>query len=85
MSNREQVMQIIEALPEYKITGLLAFLRTFEDIPNEDTLAAMAETDEMVNSGGGQHFTGETADFLNAASQFRNIQFPWSQTAERAN
>jgi hypothetical protein len=66
MSNREQVMQIIEALPEYKITGLLAFLRTFEDIPNEDTLAAMAETDEMVNSGGGQHFTGETADFLNA-------------------
>ena len=64
MSNREQVLQIINAMPEYKIVGLLAFLRTFEDIPNAETLAAMAETDEMIRTGGGQHFRGKAADFF---------------------
>lgn len=46
MSNREQVQQIIDAMPEYKITVLLAFLRTFEDIPNDKTREC-----EGVNSG----------------------------------
>lgn len=48
MSEREQVMQIIDAMPEYKITGLLAFLRTFEEIPNDETIEAMRETDDCV-------------------------------------
>lgn len=64
MSEREQVLQIINAMPEYKITGLLAFLRTFENIPNDETQAAMAETDEMIRTGGGQHFKGTAADFF---------------------
>ena len=66
MSNREQVWQIIDAMPYYKISGLLAFLRTFEDYPNEETLAALAETDEMIASGAGQHFTGSAEEFLGA-------------------
>ena len=64
MSNREQVMEIINGMPEYKIVGLLAFLRTFEDVPNAETIAAMEETDEMIRTGGGQHFTGSAADFF---------------------
>ena len=64
MSDREQVLQIIDAMPEYRITGLLTFLRTFEDVPNADTLAAMAETDEMIRTGGGQHFKGKAEDFF---------------------
>ena len=64
MSDREQVLQIVQAMPEYKITGLLAFLRTFEEIPNAETLAAIAETDEMIRTGGGQHFKGKAADFF---------------------
>ena len=64
MSEREQALQIIEAMPEYKITALLAFLRAFDEIPNAETVAAMEETDEMVRTGGGQHFQGSTADFF---------------------
>ncbi len=64
MSNREQVMRIIDDMPEYKIAGLLAFLRTFEDTPNDETIAAMRETDEMIRTGGGQHFQGTAADFF---------------------
>jgi len=66
MSDREMVQQIIDALPEYKITGLLAFLRSFEDMPNDETAAAMRETDDMIEAGTGQHFTGSTADFFAA-------------------
>ena len=43
MSNREQVQQIIDSMPEYKIVGLLSFLRTFEDIPNDETLEALED------------------------------------------
>ena len=64
MSEREQALQIIEAMPEYKITALLAFLRAFVVIPNAETIAAMAETDEMIRTGGGQHFQGTTEDFF---------------------
>ena len=64
MSDREQALNIINAMPEYKVTALLGFLRAFEEIPNAETLAAMEETDEMIRTGGGQHFTGTTADFF---------------------
>ena len=64
MSDREQALEIIRVMPEYKVTALLGFLRAFEDIPNAETLAAMQETDEMIRTGGGQHFTGATADFF---------------------
>ena len=64
MSDREQALEIIRVMPEYKVTALLGFLRAFEDIPNAETIAAMQETDEMIRTGGGQHFTGATADFF---------------------
>ena len=64
MSSREQVMEIINEMPEYKLVDLLAFLHTFEGIPNDKTLAAMEETDEMIRTGGGQHFTGSAEDFF---------------------
>ena len=64
MSDREQLLQVINAMPEYQITNLLAFLRGFIEIPNAETLAAMAETDEMIRTGGGQHFKGTAEDFF---------------------
>ncbi|MBQ7680890.1 MAG: hypothetical protein IJR48_08340 [Oscillibacter sp.] len=51
MSDREQALNIIRAMPEYKITALLTFLRAFD----AETLAAMDETDEMIRTGGGRH------------------------------
>ena len=64
MSNRERVIQIVNSMPEYRIVGLLAFLQSSEDIPNEETVAAMQETDEMIRTGSGQHFKGSAADFF---------------------
>jgi hypothetical protein len=51
MSEREQAAQIINAMPDYQITALLAFLRAFAEIPNAETIAAMEETDEMIRTG----------------------------------
>ncbi len=64
VSDREQALNIIRAMPEYKITALLTFLRAFEEVPNAETVAATEETDEMIRTGGGQHFTGATEDFF---------------------
>ena len=64
MSNRERVIEIVNAMPEYRISGLLAFLRTFEDIPNDETMAAMDETDEMIRTGNGQRFSGSAAELF---------------------
>ena len=64
MSARERVVEIVNAMPEYRITGLLAFLETYEDIPNAETVAAMEEVDEMIRTGSGQHFRGKAEDFF---------------------
>ncbi len=67
MSNREQVLQIVNALPEYKVDSLLGFLRTFlynEDTPNAVTIAALREGDEMLRTGKGQHFQGTAKEFF---------------------
>lgn len=64
MSNRERVIEIVNSMPEYRIVGLLAFLRSYEDIPNEETVAAMQEADKMIRTGSGQHFNGSAAEFF---------------------
>lgn len=67
MSSREQVLQIVNALPEYKVDSLLGFLRTFlydEDTPNAVTIAALREGDEMLRTGKGQHFQGTAKEFF---------------------
>lgn len=32
--------------------------------PNAETIAAMAETDEMIRTGSGQHFEGSTSELF---------------------
>lgn len=67
MSNREQVLQMVNAMPEYKIDGLLGFLRAFlydDDTPNAETIAAMQEVNEMIRTGSGQHFKGTAEEFF---------------------
>lgn len=67
MSNREQVLQMVNAMPEYKIDSLLGFLRAFlydDDTPNAETIAAMQEVDEMIRTGSGQHFQGTAEEFF---------------------
>lgn len=68
MSSRDQIMQMVDAMPEYKVDGLLNFLRLFmvdqEDSPNAETIAAAQEVNEMIRTGSGQHFKGSAADLF---------------------
>ena len=64
MSDRDRVIEIVNTMPDYRITGLLAFLQSYEDIPNDETIAAMNEVDEMIRTGSGQHFKGSAAEFF---------------------
>lgn len=60
MSEREQAIQLLDAVPDYKLGYVIAYLQGVsvgEDIPNEETLAAFKEGDEMIANGTGQRFS----------------------------
>lgn len=59
MSNREKAMQLLEAVPDYKIDYVIAYLQGMtagEAEPSEETIAAMQE----LENGGGHRFSGTT-------------------------
>lgn len=61
MSDREKAVQLLNAVPDYKIQYVIAYLQgvtTGEEIPNVDTIAAMQE----LENGGGECF--DTLDEL---------------------
>jgi hypothetical protein len=70
MSDREQVLQIVNEMPDYKVSGLLGLLRAFlfdnEEVPNAETVAAMQEVNEMIRTGSGERWQGSTADLFEA-------------------
>ncbi|WP_298481785.1 hypothetical protein [uncultured Ruminococcus sp.] len=48
MSTKEMLLHEIEAMNEAQMQGLLLFIRgCYADVPNEETLAAMEEVEEM--------------------------------------
>lgn len=52
MSNKELAIQLLDRIPEnkmYYIIGVLEGAAIPDEIPNEETLAAFAEVDEMIN------------------------------------
>lgn len=74
MSNQEIAKNIIDRLPEDKLIFIINILENIGEIsgidvyptfkPNAATIAAMAETDEMIRTGRGQHFEGSTEDLF---------------------
>ena len=69
MSNRERAMQLLEAVPDYKIEYVIAYLQgvtagdeILEKIPNEETVEAMQE----LENGGCTVFEGSAHDFISA-------------------
>lgn len=69
MSEMERASALLASLPEYKLSYVIGYIQGLmaeenREIPNAETLAAFAETDEMIRTGGGQHFKGSTADFF---------------------
>lgn len=52
MSNKELAIQLLDRIPEnkmYYIIGVLEGAAIPDEIPNEETLAAFAKVDEMIN------------------------------------
>lgn len=68
MSEREKIQEIVNNLPDDKLIFVLTYLQGLEDglseDPNDETLAAFAETDAALNDGTIKPFTGSTKDFL---------------------
>ena len=60
MSDRERAMQLLDAVPDYKIGYVVAYLQGVtagESEPNTETLAAFDEGDKMLADGTGQRYT----------------------------
>lgn len=59
MSNKERAIQLLDQVPESKMYYVIGFLEGVavpDEIPNNETLAAFAEVDEMKKTGAGQRF-----------------------------
>lgn len=60
MSDRERAMQLLDAVPDYKIGYVVAYLQGVtagEDEPNTETIAAFKEGDKILVDGTGQKYT----------------------------
>ena len=64
---RERARQLLKTVPDEKllyVIGLLEGAAIPDLTPNAETLEAMAETDQMIAGGGGEHFTGSTEELF---------------------
>ncbi len=63
MSKKEKAIQLLNAIPDYKMGYVIAYLQGAligEDEPNSETIAAMQE----LENGGGTVFKGSAHDFI---------------------
>ena len=66
MSYKELAKNLIDQIPDSKMYYIVAYLQGAavpEEIPNAETLEAMAEVEEMIKTGSGQHFHGTAEEF----------------------
>ena len=74
MSYQEIAKSMIDRLPEDKLVFVINILENIGEMsglrltpefePNAETREAMAEVDEMIANGTGQHFSGTTEDLF---------------------
>lgn len=67
MSNRDFAKSLIDRIPESKLLYIIAYLQGAavpDEIPNAETMEAMEEVENMIASGQGEHFAGDTGDYL---------------------
>lgn len=61
MNERERVYQLLDTVPDGKISYLIGYIQGLtaenEELPNADTLAAFKEGDEMLANGTGKRYT----------------------------
>ena len=74
MSYKELAKNMIDRLPDDKMIFIINMLEGLGEMsgldiypafePNAETIAAMAETDEMIRTGSGQYFEGSTSELF---------------------
>lgn len=72
MSNREIAKNLIDQISETKLLFIIPYLQgasLSDEMPNGETLEAMAEVQEMIRNGTGELFEGSTADFFAMLSE----------------
>lgn len=64
MSERERLYQLLDTVPDAKISYIIGYVQgiTADDTetPNADTIAAFIEGDQLIQNGNGQKFTSIT-------------------------
>lgn len=66
MSYKELAHSLIDQIPESRLYYVILYLQGAavpDDTPNAETLEAMAEVEEMIKTGSGQHFQGTAEEF----------------------
>ncbi len=61
MSYKELAHNLIEQIPENRLYYVILYLQGAtvpDETPNAETLKAVAEIEEMIKTGSGQHFRG---------------------------
>jgi len=74
MSEMERAAALLGMIPQDKLGYVIGYLQGIladattdqKDVPNATTIASMNEILEMVQTGGGEPFTGPTADLFAA-------------------
>ncbi len=67
MSNREFAKALIDQISEAKLIYVIPYLQgaaLSDEIPNQETIDAMNEVQQMINSNSGEHFSGSTDNFF---------------------
>lgn len=69
MSERERLYQLLDTVPDTKIAYLIGYIQGMtvdgEETPNDETIMAIKEADNMAANGTGQQFEGSAEDFVN--------------------
>lgn len=64
MSERERMYQLLDTVPDNKVSYIIGYIQGLtaenQDMPNAETIAAMQE----LENGGGEVFSGSTDDFF---------------------
>lgn len=72
MSEREQAIQLINEIPDYKMGYIVAYLQGAvigTEEPNAETIEAIKE----LESGGGEYFDGATEDLFKIILEAENV------------
>ena len=67
MGNRELAKSLIDQISEAKLLYIIPYLQgaaLSDEIPNAETIDAVYEVQQMIDTNSGEHFSGSTEDFF---------------------